>query len=77
MVMVNQIIHLGVGIENRPSDTLSLGGSCPPSARSVHSFWHRMEEIAEQEKQELEYKEPNEDQGKLETFSDYFSNQVL
>lgn len=29
-----------------------------------------MEEPAPQEKQELEYKEPNEEQGKLEIFSE-------
>lgn len=70
MVMVNQIIHSGVGIENRRSDPLSSPCSCPSSTRSIHSFGHRMEELAQQERQELEYKEPNEDQGKLRTFSE-------
>lgn len=68
MVMVNQIIHLGVGIENRQSDTLSSPCSCPSSTRSIHSFGHRMEDLAQQERQELEYKEPNEDEGKLKIF---------
>lgn len=74
MVMVNQIIHLGVGIENRPSDTLPSPCSCPPPTRSINSFGHRMEELAQQERQELEYKEPNEDQG---NFLPKFSKQII
>lgn len=68
MVMVNQIIHLGVGIENRRSDTLS--SPCLPSTRSIYSFGHRMEELTQQGGQELEYQEPNEDQGKPKIFSE-------
>lgn len=70
MVMVNQIIHLGVGIENRRLDTLCSPCSCPPSTRSIHSVGHRMEELEQQEGQKLEDKEPNEDQGKPEIFAE-------
>lgn len=62
MVMVNQIIHLGVGIENSQTDILSSPRACPPSASSIHSSGRRMEESLQQEK-ESEYKDPNEDQG--------------
>lgn len=65
MVMVNQIIHLGVGRENSQTDILSSPRACPPSASSIHSSGRRMEEPLQQEKQESEYKDPNEDQGKF------------
>lgn len=64
MVMVNQIIHLGVGRENSQTDILSSLRTCPLSASSIHSPGRRMEEPLQQEKRESEYKDPNEDQGK-------------
>lgn len=60
MVMVNQIIHLGVGIEN--SQTLVC--TCKPSMSSIHStLGGRMEDPFQQERKETEYKDLNEEQG--------------
>lgn len=60
MVMVNQIIHLGVGIEN--SQTLVC--TCTPSMSSIHSkSGGIMEDPFQQERKESEYKDPNEEQG--------------
>lgn len=36
-----------------------------------------MEQLPQQERQELEYKEPNEDQGNLKIFSEYFDIKFL
>lgn len=62
--MVNQIIHLGVGIQN--SQTLFwLIFLYLPAINEFNSFiaGRRMEEPLQQEKQESDYKDLNEDEG--------------
>lgn len=64
MVMVNQIIHLGVGVENSQMLYCLLFWDLP-AIDEFNSFiaGHRMEEPLQQEEQESEYKDPKEDQG--------------